>query len=103
MENSSYRELLAENKELKNELESRVRLFELLSDATNDIVYIIDPDSVIIEVNKRVEDYGYKADELIGRPFSELVPDEFKEIAKQVVIERREKSREVKEGERNQH
>jgi len=68
----------------------------------NDIIYVIDPDSNIIEVNKKVEDYGYKTAELRGKLFSDLVPDDFKETARQIVIERREKIMEIKDGIRKQ-
>jgi PAS domain S-box-containing protein len=91
VEKTSYKELEKENKELKGELEARLKLLDILTDSVNDVVFILDPDSKIIEVNKRVEEYGYKTTELRGKPFPDFVPDNFKEIARQVVIEKREK------------
>jgi len=99
----SYQKLEKEYQELKGELESRLRLFDILADALPDVIYVIDPDSTIIEVNKSVENYGYTTDELRGRPFSDFVPDEFKEMASQVVKERREKITEVEDSIRKKY
>ena len=100
---NSYEELEKENKELKDQLTAEHRLFDTLADSVSDVVYILDPDSKIIEVNKRVEDYGYKTAELRGRLFSDIVPDNFKETAKQIVIERREKLKEIEDGTRKEY
>ena len=91
-----------ENNKQLIEFKEKIRLYEILANAIPDVIYIIDPDSNIIEVNKRAEDYGYKTAELIGRPFSDLVTDEYKEVARQMVIERRAKIMEIKNGIRKQ-
>ncbi len=87
--------LIKENLDLKGELEGRNRLFDILTDSISDIVYILDPDANIVEVNRRVEDFGCQASDLKGKPFSNLVPDDYKEIANQIIIERRNQIRKV--------
>jgi len=103
VEQARYEELEKENKELRDELAARIKLSNILADSVTDVVYILDPDSKIIEVNNKVEDYGYTAAELRGRPFSDFVPDEYKDLARQIAIERREKLMEIKEGVRKQY
>ncbi len=102
MANKEIDELRKKNKMLEEELDATKKLLNTLFNSVNDIVYIVDPDSKIVEVNKKVEDYGYKAEELRGRPISEFVPEQHKEAARQLVVERREKFREVEKGERKQ-
>ncbi len=95
--------IVLENEEQKIQLESRMKLIDTLIDSLKDIVYILDPDATIIEVSKRIEDYGFKTEEIRGQPFSNFVVDEYQEVARQLVIERREKMMEMKKGVRRQY
>lgn len=61
-------------RELKETKDYLANLFE----TANDVIYTLNPDGVITYVNKKVEEWGYKKDELIGKPFLTIFSTEHK-------------------------
>lgn len=65
-----YHEILEQKvSERTMELKETKDYLENLLEAANDVIYTLNPDGVITYVNKKVEDWGYKKGELIGKPF----------------------------------
>ncbi|MBI5327712.1 MAG: PAS domain S-box protein [Deltaproteobacteria bacterium] len=52
-------------RELKETKDYLANLFE----TANDVIYTLDTDGVITYVNKKVEEWGYRKEEVIGKPF----------------------------------
>jgi len=54
-----------------------------------DIFYIIDKEGKFLYVNKAIRILGYEPEELIGKPFSVIIPkDEFKKISRKYVLQK---------------
>ena len=72
--------ILRENLRVANLTEGRYRsLFE----KTNDVVFLVSPDHRVLNVNQQAADLlGYEIDELIGKPYLELVAPEEKQKVK---------------------
>ncbi|MFO8102147.1 MAG: PAS domain S-box protein [Dehalococcoidia bacterium] len=66
--------------------ESEDRFKEIFENANDEIIYL-DPNGIVINVNKKVENiFGYTQDEVIGKNFAELgffLPDHQTEVAEQ--------------------
>ena len=60
------------------ELKETKDYLENLFETANDVIYTLNPDGVITYVNKKVEEWGYKKGELIGKPFLTIFSTEHK-------------------------
>lgn len=58
-------------------------------DSLYDVVYMLNPDGLIVYINKAVERYGFKKTDLIGKSVLELIHDEDIEDLKYRLTERR--------------
>ncbi|MDY7032232.1 MAG: response regulator [Thermodesulfobacteriota bacterium] len=65
-----------ERAQLEKEIRETKEYFENLLENVNDIIYTVDTDGRITYVNKRVEDYGFSRNDLIGREIFALFPKE---------------------------
>jgi len=69
-----YHEILEQKvSERTRELKETKDYLENLLEAANDVIYTLDTDGVITYVNKKVEDWGYRKEELIGKPFLSIL------------------------------
>ncbi len=73
---------ITERKRMEEELKERERKFRSLFDSTMDIIYILNPEGRIVDVNPAIERFGYSRDELIGKPIYELFTPEARESYK---------------------
>ncbi len=73
---------ITERKRMEEELKERERKFRSIFDSTMDVIYILNLDGVILDVNPAVERFGYSRDELIGKPIYELFTQEAKKSFK---------------------
>ena len=65
-----YHEILEQKVDERTiELKETKDYLENLLEAANDVIYTLNPEGIITYVNKKVEDWGYKKGELIGKPF----------------------------------
>jgi len=59
------------------EIDERDEIQRALVDASFDLVFRFDPDGRFVFISEPVEDVlGYTPEELVGRPFTDLIPDE---------------------------
>ncbi|MBI5192925.1 MAG: PAS domain S-box protein [Nitrospirae bacterium] len=69
-----YHELLEQKvSERTMELKEMKDYLENLLETANDVIYTLNPDGIITYVNKQVEDWGYKKDDLIGVSFISIL------------------------------
>ena len=67
-------------------LRDRERRYRMLFEQTNDAVFIMDLDGIVLEVNGRAaEMFGYPAEELVGLSFRDLVATQETELSADVV------------------
>ncbi len=70
----------------EKELQDRERRYRMLFEQTNDAVFIMDLDGMVLEVNGRAaEMFGYAAEELVGLSFRDLVAMQETELSADVV------------------
>ncbi len=69
-----YHELLEQKvSERTMELKQTKDYLENLLEVANDVIYTLNPDGIITYVNKKVEDWGYKKEDLLGIPFISIL------------------------------
>ena len=68
---------ITEKKKLENEIIETKEYLENLLENANDIVCTIDMDGNFTYVNQKIEEMGYKKDELIGKSFFSIMSNEF--------------------------
>lgn len=69
-----YHEILEQKvSERTMELKETKDYLENLLEVANDVIYTLNPDGVITYVNKKVEDWGYKKEDLIGVSFISIL------------------------------
>ncbi len=66
-------ELEQKVKERTREIEETKTYLENLLENANDVIYTLDPDQRFTYINSKVETWGYRKDELIGRPYLSLL------------------------------
>jgi PAS domain S-box-containing protein len=66
-------ELEAKVKERTQEIENTKRYLENLLENANDVIYTLDVEQRFTYVNSKVEAWGYRKDDLIGRPYLALL------------------------------
>jgi PAS domain S-box-containing protein len=66
-------ELEAKVVERTREIEETKQYLENLLENANDVIYTLDPEQRFTYVNNKVETWGYRKDELIGRPYLSLL------------------------------
>jgi PAS domain S-box-containing protein len=66
-------ELEAKVVERTREIEETKQYLENLLENANDVIYTLDPEQRFTYVNNKVEAWGYRKDELIGRPYLSLL------------------------------
>lgn len=65
-----YHEILEQKvTERTLELKETKDYLEKLLETANDVIYTVNPEGVITYVNKKIEEWGYKKEELIGKSF----------------------------------
>ncbi len=70
----SYREELElKVRERTREIEETKQYLENLLENANDVIYTLDPDQQFTYVNGKIEAWGYRKDDLIGRPYLSLL------------------------------
>ncbi len=57
------------------ELKETKEYLENLLETANDVIYTLNPEGIITYVNKKIEEWGYKKDELIGKSFLTILSD----------------------------
>ena len=66
----SYRdELEVKVRERTKEIEETKQYLENLLENANDVIYTLDTEQRFTYVNSKIEAWGYRKDDLIGRPF----------------------------------
>lgn len=69
-----YHELLEQKvSERTMELKETKDYLENLLEVANDVIYTLNPDGIITYVNKKVEDWGYAKEDLVGVPFISIL------------------------------
>ncbi|MGH7250852.1 MAG: PAS domain S-box protein [Nitrospiraceae bacterium] len=66
-------ELEAKVRERTREIEETKRYLENLLENANDVIYTLDPEQRFTYVNSKVEAWGYRKEDLIGRPYLSLL------------------------------
>jgi PAS domain S-box-containing protein len=66
-------ELEAKVRERTREIEETKQYLENLLENANDVIYTLDPEQRFTYVNSRVEAWGYRKEDLIGRPYLSLL------------------------------
>ena len=66
-------ELEAKVRERTREIEETKQYLENLLENANDVIYTLDPDQRFTYVNSKVEAWGYRKEDLIGRPYLSLL------------------------------
>ncbi|MGH7167997.1 MAG: PAS domain S-box protein, partial [Nitrospiraceae bacterium] len=66
-------ELEAKVRERTREIEETKQYLENLLENANDVIYILDPEQRFTYVNSKVEAWGYRKEDLIGRPYLSLL------------------------------
>jgi PAS domain S-box-containing protein len=70
----TYREELEHNvKERTREIEETKQYLENLLENANDVIYTLDTEQRFTYVNSKIEAWGYRKDDLIGRPYLALL------------------------------
>ncbi|MEO6307770.1 MAG: PAS domain S-box protein [Nitrospiraceae bacterium] len=70
----TYREELEHNvKERTREIEETTQYLENLLENANDVIYTLDTEQRFTYVNSKIEAWGYRKDDLIGRPYLVLL------------------------------
>jgi len=70
----SYREDLESNvRERTREIEETKQYLENLLENANDVIYTLDTDQRFTYVNTKVQTWGYRKDDLLGRPYLSLL------------------------------
>src|SRR6185436_8082997 len=70
----TYREELEHNvKERTREIEETTQYLENLLENANDVIYTLDSEQRFTYVNSKIEAWGYRKDDLIGRPYLALL------------------------------
>jgi len=83
------------NLRLRKNEEKLHRILDLVSD----LVFQIDPNGIIIFVNKPIKTLGYEVDELIGKPFEEICEGKLDEQQKFHILAKRVGARSLVEKE----
>lgn len=63
--------------------------YRRIIESISDLIFQVDPDGIISYVNQSVNTLGYEADELIGKPFIEIVDGECADKVKHQILTRR--------------
>jgi PAS domain S-box-containing protein len=80
---SSGNIFIARNIERRKNLERELALLKTVFEHSIDAIVLLDLDSKIVSWNKGAElMFGYKAEEVIGKPFTIIVPQEFHETCR---------------------
>jgi PAS domain S-box-containing protein len=70
------------------ELKETKDYLENLFETANDVIYRLNPSGMITYVNKKIEDWGYRKEELLGKSFLTVLSKEHKgELFKKTVME----------------
>ncbi len=70
----TYREELEHNvKERTREIEETTQYLENLLENANDVIYTLDTEQRFTYVNSKIEAWGYRKDDLLGRPYLALL------------------------------
>ena len=76
---AEYREGLEHKVQARTrEIEETKQYLENLLENANDVIYTLDPDQCFTYVNTKVETWGYRKDELIGRSFLSLLSKRYR-------------------------
>lgn len=76
------------------ELERLTSRFQLIWENTNDFIFSLDEDGVLIDANGRAEMFGYRPEEMIGQPLSGYLAAESKErVLDHVTVTKKGESR----------
>lgn len=67
-------------KEANNALKKSREQYRMLTENVSETIYYLDNNGMLIYVSPRVEIFGYKPDETVGRHFSEFIYDEDREL-----------------------
>ena len=74
-----YSESLEEKvTERTREIEQAKQYIESLLENANDVIYTLDNDQCFTYVNSQVESWGYKKEDLIGRPYLSLLSKRYR-------------------------
>lgn len=73
-----YEILEKEVNDRTRELKETKDYLENLLETANDVIYTLNPQGIIKYVNKKVEDWGYRKDELIGNSFLMMLSGKYK-------------------------
>ncbi|MEK6725009.1 MAG: PAS domain S-box protein [Deltaproteobacteria bacterium] len=70
MQLKEYYEILEQKvQDRTRELKQTKDYLENLLETANDVIYTLNPDGIVTYVNKKIEEWGYTKDELIGKSF----------------------------------
>ena len=90
------RRLESQNVDMEEQLQESESLHRFIVNNSPDLVYMLDRNGCFTFLNDRVESLlGYRKEELIGRHYSELVDDDYIDVARNVFNERRTGNRAV--------
>jgi PAS domain S-box-containing protein len=70
---ANLKQSFTELKQRTGEIEATKTYLENLLENANDVIYTLDPEQRFTYVNGKVEAWGYRKDELIGRPYLSLL------------------------------
>ncbi|MFC1563500.1 PAS domain S-box protein [candidate division KSB1 bacterium] len=85
MNKPTYEELESRLIELENLLASS----DFIKDNLPDIIYVLDENGRVVDVNRAVEQYGYKTSDIMGRDIAEFIHPDDKSAAERRLKERR--------------
>lgn len=71
----------------EEELKKNEKKYRTIAENTNDIVYCLSADGTFTFVSPQIERYGYKQEELIGKPFAFLFSDDDAELCGKVLAQ----------------
>ncbi len=90
------RRLELQNVDMEEQLRESESLHRFIVNSSPDLVYMLDRNGCFTFLNDRVESLlGYRKDELIGRHYSEIIDDDYIDVARNVFNERRTGNRAV--------
>ena len=89
-----------EHRDLLVNQENGLRLFNILANSSSDPIFLLDSECRITAINNRIEHYGYNTSDLTGRLFTDLIPEDYKLRAKNLVVEKRAIQNVVKDEKR---